>query len=114
MRVVDGDTIAVRARIWLGQEVETLVRVAGVDTPEKKGHCDSERELARQAQSFVEAKLTEGKVMLRDVSTDKYGGRVVARVFTPDGVELAQAILTAGLGHPYFGRTKEGWCDGGL
>ena len=33
-RVVDGDTIDVRARIWLGQEIVVRVRLAGLDAPE--------------------------------------------------------------------------------
>ncbi len=32
--VIDGDTVAVRARIWLGQAIENRVRLAGIDTPE--------------------------------------------------------------------------------
>ena len=32
-RVVDGDTLVVRARIWLGQELRIMVRVAGIDAP---------------------------------------------------------------------------------
>ena len=32
-RVVDGDTVDVRARIWLGQSLTVRVRIDGVDTP---------------------------------------------------------------------------------
>jgi endonuclease YncB( thermonuclease family) len=39
IRVYDGDTILVRARIWVDQEIEIRVRLAGVDTPEIKGQC---------------------------------------------------------------------------
>ena len=39
LRVIDGDTIAVRAQIWIGQSVETRVRIVGVDTPELRGRC---------------------------------------------------------------------------
>ena len=37
IKVIDGDTLPVRARIWLGQEVEINVRLADVDTPELCG-----------------------------------------------------------------------------
>jgi endonuclease YncB( thermonuclease family) len=30
-RVVDGDTLAVRVRVWLGHELAVLVRVRGID-----------------------------------------------------------------------------------
>ncbi|MEW5728330.1 MAG: thermonuclease family protein [Pseudomonadota bacterium] len=111
VRVIDGDTIAVRARIWLRQEVETNVRLAGLDTPEKNGRCEGEREMARKAQAFVEAKLAEGQVTLRDIEFEKYGGRVLARVLTPAGEDLGQLIIDARLGRAYEGRTKAGWCD---
>ncbi|MEO2038390.1 MAG: thermonuclease family protein, partial [Martelella sp.] len=39
VRVVDGDTIAVEARPWPGQIIETLVRVRGVDTREVRAAC---------------------------------------------------------------------------
>jgi hypothetical protein len=44
--VVDGDTIGVRARIWLGQDVEIQVRILDINTPELRGHCEKERSLA--------------------------------------------------------------------
>ena len=34
LKVVDGDTLEVEARIWLGQGVQVSVRLRGVDTPE--------------------------------------------------------------------------------
>ena len=37
MAMIDADTLAVAARIWLGQEVEVRVRLAGVDAPELRG-----------------------------------------------------------------------------
>ncbi len=45
--VIDADTLAVAARIWLGQDVEVRVRLAGVDAPELRGACPHERVLAR-------------------------------------------------------------------
>ena len=40
-RVVDGDTLAVRARVWLGQDIHVLVRIRGIDAPELKANCNS-------------------------------------------------------------------------
>ena len=37
--VIDGDTLRVRARIWLGQDLAIYVRLAGVDAPEVRGSC---------------------------------------------------------------------------
>lgn len=113
LKVVDGDTVLVRARIWLGQDVETNVRLAGVDTPEKNSRCERERELARKAGDFVRARLGEDEawVSLMDVIHDKYGKRVVARIVTPAGEDVGTLLLRAGLAHPYGGGTKRAWCD---
>lgn len=54
VRVIDGDTLLVRARIWPGQTVETKVRLDGVNTPEKRGKCVQEKELAAEATAFME------------------------------------------------------------
>lgn len=112
LRVVDGDTVMVRARIWLGQDVETSVRLAGIDTPEKRGKCDAERAAADQAAAFVTGKLgTDEWVTLRDVIADKYGKRVVARMITAKGEDMAALLISNKLAREYSGRTKQGWCD---
>ena len=110
--VIDGDTVLVRARIWLGQEVETRVRLDGVDTPELRGKCQAARRLARAARAFVQARVGGRQVILRDIQYGKYAGRVVARIQTPDGDDLADALIAAGLGHPYDGAARASWCVG--
>lgn len=112
LRVVDGDTVMVRARIWLGQDVETSVRLAGIDTPEKRGKCDAERAAAAQAETFVAGKLASDEwITLRDVIADKYGKRVVARMITAKGEDLAALLIANKLAREYGGQTKQGWCD---
>ena len=75
LAVIDGDTLAVSARIWIGQTIETRVRPPGVDTPELRGDCDGERELAAATRDFVMARIAGGDVVLWDVRNDKFGGR---------------------------------------
>jgi endonuclease YncB( thermonuclease family) len=108
--VIDGDTIVVRARIWLGQDVETRVRLFGVDTPELRARCEEEQALAREARDFVRARLESKRVNLRDVRYDKYGRRVLARVFTPEGEDLAESLIRRGLARAYDGSARLGWC----
>ncbi len=110
--VVDGDTVIVRARIWLGQEVETRVRLRGVDAPEIKGKCEAERRLAARARDFAIQKMGDGRILLVDVEYGKYAGRVVARIRAADGEDLAQALIKADLGRPYSGGRRESWCPG--
>ncbi len=118
--VIDGDTLRVRARIWLGQDLAIYVRLAGVDTPEVRGACARERELAQQARDFVASRLAPGRdpggdreasVQLREVRYGKYARRVVARVETAAGLDLGTALLAAGLAQPYDGGRRPIWCD---
>ncbi len=116
LRVIDGDTILVKARIWLGLEVTTLVRLDGVDTPELRGRCPAERALAERARAFVVAWVgpliagNERTLVLRAIRPDKYGERVLARVATQDGADLGAALVAAGLARDYSGAAREGWC----
>jgi len=110
LEVIDGDTIAVAARIWLGQEVDIHVRLAGVDTPEPRGKCAAEREAAAAARALVATLAGRGEVVLSDIQYDKYGGRVLARVASLDGIDIAQALVARGLARPYDGKRRAAWC----
>ncbi len=113
LRVIDGDTIAVRARIWIGQSVETRVRIAGVDAPELRGDCVLEIELATAARDQVAEVIGNAPAILRDVRHDKFGGRVLARVESDTGEYIATLLITAGLGRPYDGGKRAPWCGDG-
>jgi len=111
IRVVDGDTLVVRAHIWLGQEVETLVRLMGADTPEMKARCAAEHEKAVVAREFLADRVDGKLVQLQDVLTDKYGGRVRAKVLDASGADLSQELIRAGLARPYDGGQRQSWCN---
>ncbi len=110
LRVIDGDTIVVRARIWLGQDIDTQVRLEGVDAPEMNGKCESERRLAIKARNFIVSMTAGGTVVLRRIHYGKYAGRVVARVTSQDDKDFSKALLRAGLGRAYKGRRRVPWC----
>ncbi|SOD98904.1 thermonuclease family protein [Caenispirillum bisanense] len=112
LEVLDGDSLHVRARIWLSQEVETVVRLAGIDTPELRGRCDDEKERAKAARDFLEEYVAaaERVVLLRDVSQDKYGGRVIATVEDSYGTDFAKALAEAGHARLYDGGPRQPWC----
>jgi len=110
-RVIDGDTVRVSAKIWVDQRVSTAVRIYGVDAPELfRPLCEAERETARKAKALVEAIIGQG-VMLRDISHDKYGGRVVARLESADGTDIGAALLEAGLAVEIG--ADDPWCEKG-
>ena len=111
LAVVDGDTLEVRVRIWLGQDIVTRVRLAGIDTPEAKSDCPRERSLAAAATAFVQAQVEVSSVRLRDIAYGKYAGRVLARVETAQGQDLGAALVRAGLARPYAGGRRASWCE---
>lgn len=110
-RVVDGDTLAVRVTIWLGQELSVLVRIRGIDAPEMRGRCRRERELAREAADHLTALTGGGPVRLTNIAGGKYHGRVVADVAGAGSSDLARAMLAPGLARRYDGGSRSGWCD---
>jgi endonuclease YncB( thermonuclease family) len=112
-QVIDGDSLKVKARIWIGQEIETNVRIVGIDTPELRGRCESERVAARRARDFLTERIEARDVRLRDIRHDKYGGRVLARIETDRGEDLAALLVAQGLARPYGGGARVGWCPAG-
>ena len=106
--VYDGDTLTVDAEPWLGVTIRTSVRVNGVDTAEIRGKCQAEKDLAIKARDFVRGKVGE-RVTITNVKHGKYAGRVVADVFVGQE-KLSDMLIAEGLGRPYRGGTREGWC----
>ncbi len=102
----------VLARPWPGQTIQAIVRLAGVDAPELRGKCEGEKERARAAAAFVAARLTAGApVWLTAPRPDTSpGARTLARMVMADGRDLAAMLIAAGLGRPYEGGQRAGWC----
>jgi endonuclease YncB( thermonuclease family) len=108
-RIVDGDTIDVRAMIWLGQSLRVRVRIEGVDAPEMTARCAEERRMALVARDYLARRLSGVEVKLSRVAYDKYGGRVRAQVADAQG-DVGAALLSEGLARPYHGGRREPWC----
>lgn len=113
IKVVDGDTIKVRATIWVDQTVEVSVRLRGIDAPELyRPKCEAEKRLARQAKAAVSAASPVGSlVTLSNVTQDKYGGRVIASVETLDGFVMSEHLLANGQAIAYG--AQKPWCAQG-
>ena len=108
IRVVDGDTIHVRAHIWPDHSVDVMVRLEGIDAPEiHRPDCRAERALAEQAKNEIE-NITDTSVTLHNVHLGKYAGRVVAQARLPNGINLAEHLVEKGLAHSETARRN--WC----
>jgi endonuclease YncB( thermonuclease family) len=117
VEVVDGDTLAVRATVWLDQEVITRVRLEGIDTPESRSTCATEKAMARAAKDKLAGLVRDavvgqgtGTITLYNVVYDKYGGRVRAQVKLADGTDVSEALIRAGAARAYRGGKRQPWC----
>ena len=108
--VYDGDTFRVNIDSLppiVGKNI--AIRVNGVDTPEIRGKCQYEKDLALEARDFVRGKLANAKeIKLTNLQRGKYF-RVVANVVI-DGVSLEQELLDNELAYEYSGGKKLSWC----
>jgi endonuclease YncB( thermonuclease family) len=112
LEVLDGDSLRVIVHVWLGQHIETLVRIRGIDAPERRGRCAGEIAAAAEATATLGRLVGSGPVILHRVAGDKYFGRVLADVTSDAGVELAPAMLAGGFARAYDGAgARRGWCD---
>ena len=113
-RVVDGDTIDVTIDLGFDLYKKERVRVAGVDTPEKRTRNLEEKALGVDATAWLKAKLEEtikGDEELT-VRTELKGGvgkygRLLGWLYVGDtDISLNEQMITEGYAHAYDGGTK--------
>lgn len=110
-RVVDGDTVVVDVALWPGLVQRIALRLAGVNTPEKRGAALCEKVAAGRAEAFTRRFLRLGSVVtVSGVRLGKYAGRVLGRLAV-DGRDLGEALVAAGLARPYAGGKRRPWCQ---
>lgn len=108
LRVVDGDTVDVD--IDLGFDVwlrKARVRLAGIDTAELHAKDAAERARAQAAQARV-ASLLPADGGFVELTVEKYGadekfGRILGRLRTAAGFDVASTLLAEGHARAYDG-----------
>jgi endonuclease YncB( thermonuclease family) len=110
LRVIDGDTFKARVRVWPGLDVDTKVRLRGVDAAELHARCADELAKAQAARAALETILADGGVAISRVGVDKYGGRVDATVSTHSTADVSAALLNGGFARAYDGARRGSWC----
>ena len=111
-RVLDGDTVEVIVDFLpkqLGNKL--LVRVWGVDTPEKgwRAKSEKEREMGFEATQFTKKEVANAKnIKINVMGWDKYGGRILGDVIV-DGHSLREMLLKNGYAREYYGDKKQDW-----
>ncbi len=108
--VIDGDTLKAEALLWPGHRLTVSIRIRGIDAPEMKSRCHAERLAAQAARDELARLIAGGTISVSNVAGAKYYGRVLADVATPDGRNIAPAMLSMALVRPYGGGRRGGWC----
>ena len=110
--IIDGDTFAGRVKLDDGIQISVRVRLRNVDTPELHGACDYEIRRANMARERLAELIPVGTVVeLTKIKDDKYLGRIDAYVAMRDGRDVGRVLIKEGLGRPYKGGRRAGWCD---
>ena len=97
-------------RVWPGLDVDTKVRLRGIDAPELHARCGDEFAKAQAARAALDKILAEGGVAISRVGIDKYGGRVDAMASTRNTADVSAAMLNGGWARVYGGGRRESWC----
>lgn len=112
LKVVDGDTLEVNicnVNPIIGQAIS--VRIDDIDTPEIRGKCEAEKQLANKAKNTVISFLPIGsQVILKDIKRDMYF-RILAKIILPDGTNVGDELVRLNLAYLYDGKTKQSWCQ---
>ena len=114
-RVVDGDTIDVTIDLGFDLFKKERVRVAGVDTPEKRTRDLEEKELGIEATNWLKEKL-DGAISGDDdlvIRTELVGGmgkygRLLGWLYIGDSeLSLNELMIEEGYAWSYDGGTKQ-------
>ena len=108
--VRDGDTFLADAEIWPGQYLRVNIRIRGIDAPEMKARCATERRAALRARDLLADLVAQSTVSISNIGGAKYYGRVLADVDMQDGRAVAALLLESDVVRPYGGGRRLAWC----
>ena len=114
-KVLDGDTIDVTIDLGFNLQKKERVRVAGVDTPEKRTRDLEEKALGIDATNWLKKKLEDtingdGELSVRTElvgGTGKYGRLLGWLYIDATTISLNEQMITEGYAWEYDGGTKQ-------
>ena len=116
VKVLDGDTIDVLIDLGFDLFKKERVRIAGVDTPEKRTRDLEEKALGIDATNWLKKKLEDtiagdgDELTIRTElvgGTGKYGRRLGWLYINEDAISLNEQMITEGYAWAYDGGTKQ-------
>jgi micrococcal nuclease len=115
LSVTDGDTLRVAVYPWTDEVKIEDVRVRGVDTPEIRGRCPHEKELAQAAKRFTTDFVAKnnGRVKLSVIGCNAREGAGFGRCLSylhVNGISLSDALIENGLARENHGEPRTPWC----
>jgi micrococcal nuclease len=107
-RIVDGDTIDISIDLGFDLTKKERVRLAGIDTPEKRTKNLKEKEMGYQATEFLEMHLMEASKLTVRTEKDGKFGRMLGWLYKSDKdtMSINQIMIDKGYAWPYDGGTK--------
>ena len=115
-KVLDGDTIDVTIDLGFDLYKKERVRIAGVDTPEKRTRDQEEKALGIDATNWLKKKLEDtiagegDELSIRTElvgGTGKYGRLLGWLYINEDVISLNEQMITEGYAWAYDGGTKQ-------
>lgn len=107
IRVLDGDSLKVAIPTG-GQAWTFPVRIENIDCPEVRTRVDSEKILGYMTKEHVESLVLGKIVALKLGEFDKFG-RLLAKVYTREGVNVAEDLIEKGMAVEYKGGERMSW-----
>jgi|GEM_PF-2097251 len=107
LRVVDGDTIYVAFFVH-GKPFKYRIRLAGIDTAEKRSTDEAEKTWALKAENTLREWVGDQLVWLKCKKYDKYG-RLLAEIYSDKGgysFSINESLKEIGLAYTYKGRKR--------
>lgn len=107
VRVIDGDTLVVNLPCDIDLICSNVpLRVMHIDTPEIRGKCHKEKQLAQQAKAITSSMFKEGStIIIASAKRDKFY-RILA-----DVPALSKRLIDEGFARRYEGGVKSSWCN---
>ena len=112
LRVIDGDTIDVRADLGFDVSLRLRLRFAGINTPESRTRNKAEKALGKAASAFLEETLESADAIeFASHGRGKFG-RVLATPYVVVGdkrTDVCKLLIRKGHARKYDGGKREPW-----
>jgi micrococcal nuclease len=106
-KVTDGDTVIADIDVGFGFKTsKTHIRLAGIDTAETRSKDEAIKKKGEEAKTWLKDLIDGKEIYVESQGIDKYG-RVLAKIYTLEGVCCNEELVKMGLALRYDGGKKQ-------